>query len=163
MAIHFILAWRVMRTEEPGGLRSMGSQSIGHDWSDWGSCKILILIVCRSRSVLGHFRCLCKMKAKDRHKWPVGRRRARAQAESTWRLGRDKPCCGRSCGPSVHRFRGFFRTLRAGFEVGVSKLISSVPDNLAEETDSNGISSWLWRYELRKVTVSLGGSFKSDG
>ena len=45
---------------------------------------------------------------------------------------------------------GFFRALRAGFEVGVSKLFSS-----AEETDSNGISSWLWRYELRKVRVNL--------
>ena len=27
-----ILAWRIPRTEEPGGLQSMGSQSIGHDW-----------------------------------------------------------------------------------------------------------------------------------
>ena len=26
-----ILAWRIPRTEEPGGLRSMGSQSIGHN------------------------------------------------------------------------------------------------------------------------------------
>ena len=26
-----VLAWRIPRTEEPGGLQSMGSQSIGHD------------------------------------------------------------------------------------------------------------------------------------
>ena len=26
-----ILAWRIPWTEEPGGLQSMGSQSIGHD------------------------------------------------------------------------------------------------------------------------------------
>ena len=26
-----ILAWRIPRTEEPGGLQSMGSQRIGHD------------------------------------------------------------------------------------------------------------------------------------
>ena len=26
-----VLAWRIPRTEEPGGLRSMGSQSIGHN------------------------------------------------------------------------------------------------------------------------------------
>ena len=32
MATHSsILAWRVPWTEEPGGLQSMGSQSIGHD------------------------------------------------------------------------------------------------------------------------------------
>ena len=27
-----ILAWRIPWTEEPGGLQSMGSQGIGHDW-----------------------------------------------------------------------------------------------------------------------------------
>jgi len=32
MAIHSsILAWRILWTEEPGGLQSMGSQSVGHD------------------------------------------------------------------------------------------------------------------------------------
>ena len=27
-----ILAWRIPWTEEPGGLRSMGLQRLGHDW-----------------------------------------------------------------------------------------------------------------------------------
>ena len=30
-----ILAWEILWTEEPGGLQSMGSQSVGHDWSSW--------------------------------------------------------------------------------------------------------------------------------
>ena len=35
MATHFgVLAWRVPWTEEPGGLQSMGSHRVGHDWSD---------------------------------------------------------------------------------------------------------------------------------
>ena len=35
MAIHSsILAWRIPWTEEPGGLRSIESQRVGHDWSD---------------------------------------------------------------------------------------------------------------------------------
>ena len=34
MATHSsILAWRISRTEEPGGLQSMGSQRVGHDWA----------------------------------------------------------------------------------------------------------------------------------
>ena len=49
MATHSnILAWRIPWTEEPGGLRSMESQRVGHDWetftsfpsplsSSWGS------------------------------------------------------------------------------------------------------------------------------
>ena len=33
MATHSsILAWKIPWTEEPGGLQSMGSQRVGHDW-----------------------------------------------------------------------------------------------------------------------------------
>ena len=36
MAAHSsILAWRIPWTEEPGGLQSIRSQRVGHDWSDW--------------------------------------------------------------------------------------------------------------------------------
>ena len=36
MATHSsILAWRIPWTEEPGGLQSMGSQRVRHNWSDW--------------------------------------------------------------------------------------------------------------------------------
>ena len=35
MATHFsVLAWRIPGTVEPGGLLSMGSHRVGHDWSD---------------------------------------------------------------------------------------------------------------------------------
>ena len=35
MATHSsILAWRIPWTEEPGGLQSIGSHRVGHDWSD---------------------------------------------------------------------------------------------------------------------------------
>ena len=34
MATHSsVLAWRILWTEEPGGLWSMGSQRVGHDWA----------------------------------------------------------------------------------------------------------------------------------
>ena len=35
MATHSsVLAWRIPGTGEPGGLRSMGSHRVGHDWID---------------------------------------------------------------------------------------------------------------------------------
>ena len=35
MATHSsILAWRIPRTEEPGGIQSMGSQRVRYDWND---------------------------------------------------------------------------------------------------------------------------------
>ena len=40
MATHSsILAWRIPWTEEPGGLQSIGSQRVRHDWSDWAQHK----------------------------------------------------------------------------------------------------------------------------
>ena len=39
-----ILVWRIPWTEEPGGLESMGSQRVGHDWSDL-ACTHLVLTI----------------------------------------------------------------------------------------------------------------------
>ena len=30
-----IPAWKILWTEEPGGLQSMGSQRVRYDWRDW--------------------------------------------------------------------------------------------------------------------------------
>ena len=41
MATHSsVLAWRIPRTEEPGGPWSTGSQRVGHDWSDWAPMSL---------------------------------------------------------------------------------------------------------------------------
>ena len=41
MATHSsILAWRIPWTEEPGGLQSIRSQRVGHDWSNWACIHI---------------------------------------------------------------------------------------------------------------------------
>ena len=40
-----ILAWRIPGTEEPGGLPSMGSHRVGHDWCDLaaaGHCRACV-------------------------------------------------------------------------------------------------------------------------
>ena len=36
-----ILAWRIPRTEEPGGLQSIGLQKVGHDWVTEHACVFL--------------------------------------------------------------------------------------------------------------------------
>ena len=42
MATHSsVLAWRNPGTEEPGGLPSMGSRRVGHDWSDLAVAAVL--------------------------------------------------------------------------------------------------------------------------
>jgi len=40
------LAWRILWTEEPGGLLSIGSHRVGHDWSELVCvCSVSILLV----------------------------------------------------------------------------------------------------------------------
>ena len=46
MATHSsILAWRIPGTGEPGGLPSMGSPRVGHDWSDAAAAAVCILLL----------------------------------------------------------------------------------------------------------------------
>ena len=41
MATHSsVLAWRISGTGEPGGLLSMGSHRVGHDWSDLAAAAV---------------------------------------------------------------------------------------------------------------------------
>ena len=50
MATHSsVLAWRVPGTGEPGGLPSMGSHRIGHDWSDLAAAAGSSMFVPHSR------------------------------------------------------------------------------------------------------------------
>ena len=46
MATHSsVLAWRIPGTEEPGGLSSMGSHRVGHDWRDLAAAAAAIAAV----------------------------------------------------------------------------------------------------------------------
>ena len=45
MATHSsVLAWRIPETGEPGGLPSMGSHRVGHDWSNLAAAPIKCLL-----------------------------------------------------------------------------------------------------------------------
>ena len=46
MATHSsVLAWRIPGTGEPGGLPSMGSHRLGHDWSDLAAAAAARLVL----------------------------------------------------------------------------------------------------------------------
>ena len=49
-----ILVCRIPWTEEPGGLQSMGSHRVGHDWSDLAAAaaRLVITFLPRSRHLL---------------------------------------------------------------------------------------------------------------
>ena len=57
MATHSsVLAWRIPGTREPGGLPSMGSHRVGHDWSDLAAAaaaaRLVIAFLPRSKHLL---------------------------------------------------------------------------------------------------------------
>ena len=61
MATHSsVLAWRIPGTGEPGGLPSLGSHRVGHDWSDLAAAAaapavLLSALYCLEfYSALGH-------------------------------------------------------------------------------------------------------------
>ena len=48
MATHSsVLAWRIPGTGEPGGLPSMGSHRVGHDWSDLAAAVYVSPLILR--------------------------------------------------------------------------------------------------------------------
>ena len=55
MATHSsLLAWRIPWTEEPGGLQSIGSQRVGHDWRDLACTQQSMGLNCDSTTYWHH-------------------------------------------------------------------------------------------------------------
>ena len=44
-----VLAWRIPGTGEPGGLPSMGSHRVRHDWSDLAAAAAAAVCICQSQ------------------------------------------------------------------------------------------------------------------
>ena len=52
-----ILAWEVLRREKPSGLQFIGSQRVGHNWSNWvWTCMCVCVCMCVLFSSV-HFSC----------------------------------------------------------------------------------------------------------
>ena len=78
MATHSsVLAWRIPGMGEPGGLPSMGSHRVGHDWSDLAAASLinfdshLIFTVLRLNSVS----CTQQTSPSSRNLWHISTRR----------------------------------------------------------------------------------------
>ena len=71
MATHpSVLAWRIPGTGEPGGLLSMGSHRVGHDWSDLAAAAVTL-----SQELNNHhsslFKCLRVYCHFHRSQYPI--------------------------------------------------------------------------------------------
>ena len=81
MATHSsILAWRIPWTEGPGGLQSIGSQRVRHDWSSLACTRVTTVLWIFDSHCLPSF-CECRYP-----RCRVGRRFAVCSPES-WRSG----------------------------------------------------------------------------
>ena len=77
MATHpSVLAWRIPGTGEPGGLPSMGSHRVGHDWSDLAAAAEIIIqsAVCQ-RQISYDTVFMCSLK--KRYRWTYFQNRNR--------------------------------------------------------------------------------------
>ena len=84
-----VLAWRVPGAGEPGGLPSVGSHSVGHDWSDLAAAAaatsgcLAWLTVCRWKIWSGR---------KKTCKWPTGAWKNTQHHYSSGRWGPEPQC-----------------------------------------------------------------------
>ena len=54
MALHSsTLAWKIPQMGETGGLQSMGSHRVGHDWSDLAAAAAAVIIKNLDQALLG--------------------------------------------------------------------------------------------------------------
>ena len=95
MATHSsVLAWRIPGTGEPGGLSSLGSHRVGHDWSDLASC-FLKTNSCPTQTGWDH--------------WPFSWACVNVQWMTFWRQGAKNPIL-RTC-ESCHFLKCFIWSL----------------------------------------------------
>ena len=153
-AIHSsVLAWRILWTEEPGGLQSIGSQRVGHNWSKsactraaWGSNGSLLFSSVQS---LSHAYSL----------WPHGLQLARLPCPSpTPEVYSDSCPLSRWCRPTISSSVVPFSSCPQSFpasrsfptsqlfassgqSIGVSVLASVLPIN-SQDSFPLGCTGW---------------------
>ena len=134
MATHSsVLAWRIPRTGEPGGLPSMGSHRVGHDWSDLAAVAVQF-----SRSIVSH------------SLWPHGLQRAKLPCPSPTpgacsNSGPSSRWCHPTVSSSVVPFSSCLQSLQASWSflmnqsfasgsqsIGVSASASVLPMNIQD-------------------------------
>ena len=76
MATHSsVLAWRIPGMGEPGGLPSLGSHRVGHDWSDLAAaavtCHRRVTTAANKPSRLGELAFCLRYLAPDGHRWDI--------------------------------------------------------------------------------------------
>ena len=66
MATHSsVLAWRIPGTGEPGGLPSMGSNRVGHDWSDLAAAAAAAVLVLEPSTLTSPNMCSRNPRTKE--------------------------------------------------------------------------------------------------
>ena len=72
MATHSsVLAWRIPGTAEPGGLPSMGSHRVGHDWNDLAAAAVIIIpceVSCQRRTSIIWYSLYVESNLKKRYR-----------------------------------------------------------------------------------------------
>ena len=75
MATHSsVLAWRIPGTGEPGGLPSLGSRRVGHDWSDLAAAAVAVFHDMDYHSLFnieGHLGCFYFWPSQIKLLWTV--------------------------------------------------------------------------------------------
>ena len=73
MATHSsVLAWRIPGTGEPGGLPSLGSHRVGHDWSDLAAAAAAAVVESKEVKIQGEKTRESRLKTNKDKTWALG-------------------------------------------------------------------------------------------
>ena len=97
MATHSsVLPWRIPETGEPGGLPSIGSHRVGHDWSDLAAAAAAAMLRVKGKSSKAEETTSAEAVAKNKQKAKVHK----TKRTSVW-LHEEQ--CGKRCGPTARK------------------------------------------------------------
>ena len=127
MATHpSILAWEVLRREKPSGLQFIGSQRVGHNWSNWvWTCMCVCVCMCVLFSSV-HFSCSVMSDSL----WLHGLQHARLTCPSPTPRAYSNSCalsqwCHPTISSSVVSFSSWLQSFPASGSFPMSQLFES--------------------------------------
>ena len=144
MATHSsVLAWRIPGMGEPGGLPSMGSHRVRHDWSDLAAAAAYLFLLHSNASPLPFQHTYLRMRRKPNYVETLTHCPYKREANLPYFLHRVKSCS------FISLFKTFYyiRTIISSNEVDETGTYYTEWSKLERKTPIQYTNAYIWNLE----------------